>query len=113
LAGANQQSQLNLHLAEDQAELRKKMELIVEAINAMDSSLRGVFDLLIDQGMLAENAAGVRSYEKSMAQLRKLGLRTSADKAKGGPQIQCPSCKTMLRIEGNSGERCEWCGHEF
>jgi rRNA maturation endonuclease Nob1 len=47
-----------------------------------------------------------------MDKLRQLGLR-QAKSAQPAAQLKCPGCKSMLRIQGVPGDRCEWCGHEF
>ena len=101
----------NIQFTEELTEVKLRMQLIVDAINALDSAMRGTFELLTDQGMLPPGAAGVKQYTKTMDQLRKLGLPQVS--ARGAAQLQCPTCKAMLRIAGKPGDRCEWCGHEF
>jgi hypothetical protein len=106
------QDKFNLQFAEDTTDMKLRMELMLDAINAIDSAVRGTFDVLIDQGVLPEDAVGVRNYEKMMDKLRTLGLRQSKS-AQPAAQTKCPGCKAMLRIKGQPGDRCEWCGHEF
>jgi hypothetical protein len=112
VAGQINQDKYNIQFAEEQADLKIRMELMLDAINAMDAAIRGTFDVLIDQGLLPEDAVGVRNYEKALDKLRTLGLKQAKPKP-GGAQVKCPGCNSMLRIKGAPGERCEWCGHEF
>ncbi|MBS2030645.1 MAG: hypothetical protein JST54_22265 [Deltaproteobacteria bacterium] len=111
MAIKNTNERFNNQFAEDVAEMRLRMQLMLDAINALDTAMRGTFELLIDQGMLPPEAAGIKQYTKMMDQLRKLGLK--AERVQVKVQSQCPNCKTNLRIAGNPGERCEWCGYEF
>jgi hypothetical protein len=111
MAGQNQ-DKFNLQFADEQTDLKLRMDLMLDAINALDAAVRGTFDVLIDRGLLPEDAVGVRNYEKTLDKLRKLGLRQSRS-AQPAAQVKCPGCKAMLRIKGAPGERCEWCGHEF
>lgn len=111
MAHINPNERFNVQFAEELTDIKLRMELMLEAINALDSAMRGTFELLIDQGLLPPEASGVKQYEKAMAKLRKVGL--PSEKPKSAPQIACPGCRTMLRVAGNPGDRCEWCGHQF
>jgi hypothetical protein len=106
-----QQEQFNSQFASDVADLRLRLQLITDAINAMDTAMRGTFDLLIDQGMLPEDAAGLRQYDKAMAVIRKAGLRT--ERPKPGTGVKCPGCQSVLQVKGVKGDRCDWCGYQF
>lgn len=107
----NPNERFNVQFAEELTKVQLKMELLLDAINTLDGAMRGMMELLTDQGMLPPDAAGVKQYERTMAKLRKLGLAT--EPPKGPAQVKCPNCKTMLRVAGNAGDRCEWCGYEF
>lgn len=111
MANNNHNERFNLQFSEDLADTKLRMQLMVDAINALDTAMRGTFELLIDQGLLPAKAAGIKQYNEAMVQLRKLGL--PSERVKATAQVQCPGCKSMLRIAGKSGERCEWCGFEF
>ena len=105
------QDKFNLVFSDQMTDARLRMELIVDAVNTMDEALSGIMELLVDQGMLPADAAGLKQYQKGMKQLRSLGLKAKA--ATGPAKTQCPGCKTMLRVDGKPGDRCEWCGHTF
>ena len=111
MANINPNERFNLQFAEEMADLKLRMDLIIDAVNALDEAMRGTFELLIDQGILPAKAAGVKQYSDAMVQLRKLGLPSA--RSKGKAQVQCPSCKSMLRVAGQPGDRCEWCGYLF
>ena len=111
MANNPNQDKFNLVFTDQMTDARLRMELIVDAVNVMDEALSGIMELLVDQGSLPADAAGLKQYQKGMKKLRELGLKA---KAPTGPaKVQCPGCKTMLRIEGKPGDRCEWCGHNF
>lgn len=111
MANINHNERFNLQFSEEMADLKLRMQLMIDAINTLDNAMRGTFELLIDQGLLPAKAAGVKQYNDAMIQLRKLGLPSERSNAKA--QVQCPGCKSMLRVAGNPGDRCEWCGYEF
>lgn len=111
MARPNDNERFNLAFSEDLAQTKIRQELLIDAINVMDAAMRGTFELLTDQGLLPPGAAGVKQYQKAMAELRRLGLPSEAPK--GTAQTECPGCHAMLRIAGARGERCQWCGHSF
>jgi hypothetical protein len=111
VAGHPNNERFNIQFSEELMEMKLRMQLLIDAINNIDTAMRGTFDLLIDQGLLPPDAAGVKQYQKTMTQLRKLGL--PSEPVKNAAQVKCPNCKTMLRVAGQPGDRCEWCGHIF
>jgi len=107
----NSNEKFNVHFAEQQTDVQLRLELAFDAINALDTAMRGTFELLIDQGLLPPNAAGVEQYHAAMLKLRKLGLK--AEKVNTKAEVQCPGCQAMLRVAGVAGDHCEWCGFQF
>jgi hypothetical protein len=100
-------------LLQELSAVKLKLQLAIDAINTLDSAMRGTFDLLVARELLTDNAKGVRDYEKAMDSLRRAGLYPERKEGAAPTGVSCPKCKSQLRVKGEPGDRCEWCGHEF
>ena len=60
MAGHPNNERFNIQFSEELMEMKLRMQLLIDAINNIDTAMRGTFDLLIDQGLLPPDAAGVK-----------------------------------------------------
>lgn len=105
------QENFNLHLTEENARLKMQVLLLIDAVNALDEAMSGVFELMVDQGWLAENSVGLRDYQRKLAQARKEGLPVG--RSRNVKTVTCPSCQTVVKLTGQGQEGCTFCGHQF
>ena len=108
-----QQQQINLTLAQDVAEAKTQLLLQGEALNALEKLCETMLGRLIDANVIGPEDPMIPEFRTQVAELRRAGW----SKARPKPQtrgVTCPGCDAVLKnVKGASGDRCDWCGHEF
>lgn len=108
-----QQQQINLTLAQENADAKTRLLVYGEALNALEKVVEGLFARLEAAELVSEDDELVTEFRETMAYLRTQGLARKKQKA-SDPSLTCPGCNAILRnVKGNPGDRCDWCGHEF
>ena len=102
------QDDLNSVFANEMTTLKAKLELAIDALNAVDRALSPALERLA--GMDPNFAALQKDYRAAMSRLRKEGLSVKHD---APAQTECPQCHSKIRVLGNQGDRCDWCGYVF
>lgn len=106
------QEQINLQLAQDVADARTQVVVLLEVLNVFERLLDGLITSMVTTEALAPDDPAIDEYRKGIAYLRKNGFTRTRPPDK--PPVACPSCKAVLRnVEGKQGDRCDWCGYEF
>jgi hypothetical protein len=102
------QDDMNSVFATELTTLKGKFEVVLEALNAIDKAINPALERLARED---PSFASIRKdYRTAIAKLRKEGL---SERVQGPAQTECPSCHARLRLEGNKGDRCDWCGYIF
>lgn len=108
-----QQQQVNLTLAQDLADARTQLVLQGEALNALERLCEALLGRLIDANVVDPEDPMIPEFRSQVAELRKAGWAKPRAKA-ATRGVTCPGCNAVLKnVRGVSGDRCDWCGHEF
>jgi len=102
------QDDLNSVFAAELTTLKGKIEVALEALNAIDKAINPALERLAREDPAF--AAIRRDYRDAISKLRREGLN---ERHQGPAQTECPNCHAKLRVEGNKGDRCDWCGYIF
>ncbi len=102
------QDDLNSVFATELTSLKTKIELALEALNAVDKALGPALERLASED--PQFAAVRKEYRAAFSRLRKEGL---SQKHEGPAQTECPQCHAKIRVAGEKGDRCDWCGYVF
>jgi hypothetical protein len=102
------QDDLNTVFTSELTALKGRIEMTVDALNAIAKVLGPVLDRLSEND--PKLSAANQDYRSAMARLRKEGLR---ERHETPAQTECPQCHAKIRVEGLKGDRCDWCGYVF
>lgn len=102
------QDDLNEVFTDELTGIKGRLEMVTDALNALDRAVGQTLERLAATG--ADYAATLGEYRQAMAVLRRAGFR---DRGVEAAATACPQCRAQIRVAGEKGDRCDWCGYVF
>ena len=93
-------------------DLQAKLQTVNEVLNVMDWAIESALEELQANGSISAQGGLLEEYKEAIKHMRKKGFRRPI--AQGQQGVKCPGCQALLKnIDGNPGDRCDWCGYVF
>lgn len=100
-------------MVESMTDIQGKIQTLNDVLNVMDWAIESALEELEANGSLAAEGGLLEEYRQAIQTMRRRGFRRPKSPGKEGG-VKCPGCQALLKnVEGNPGDRCDWCGYVF